>query len=113
MGMSKNEFMHSTPKVLNAYRKGYEIKLQTIDTLAWQFCGNYMLSAIMVAMDKAFSGRRAKMKYIEKPILDFNKKETKQLSVEEQRMAFIQKMQAMKANFDSAHPKKESDINDY
>lgn len=61
MGMSKNEFFHSTPKILQAYDKAYLIKLEEKDRENWQL-GQYIKSAIISSFQEG-------VKYIEKPFL--------------------------------------------
>lgn len=61
--------MHSTPKVLRAYDKAHIIKRQMEDESAWHILGNYGLSALTVAIEHCLSGKKAKSKYIEQPVL--------------------------------------------
>lgn len=61
MGMSKNEFMHSTPKVLRAYDKAYLLRLEERDRENWHL-GMYLKSAIISSFEKS-------AKYVEKPFL--------------------------------------------
>lgn len=109
MGVTKNEFMHSTPKNLDAYTKGYKIKLQTLDRLAWQFCGNYVLSAVSVAVEHCLAGKKAKSKYLEKPAmqeLENAKKPMTEKELQAQRELFVAKLEAMKTNFELNHKTK-------
>lgn len=110
MGMTKNEFMHSTPKVLKAYTEAYKIKLKTLDRLAWQFCGSYVLSAVSVAVEHCLGGKKAKSEYVKTPMMEKIEAENRPLSEEElqkQRELFVARLEAMKANFDLNHkPKK-------
>lgn len=69
IGVSYHEFMHSTPKVLKAYDKAFDKKIEMIDSLVWRFCGEYFLSAVSVAVEHCLAGKKAKLKYTEKPIL--------------------------------------------
>jgi len=110
MGMTKSDFMHSTPKVLNAYGEAYKIKLKTLDRLAWQFCGSYVLSAVAVAVEHCLAGKKAKSEFVKEPMLekleDANKSMT-ETELQKQRELFVARLEAMKANFDLNHkPKK-------
>lgn len=109
MGLSKNEFMHSTPKILKAYDKAYIIRLKEIDQMAHMFVGNYVISAFATLLDRCFNGKNAKTEYIKEPVLINADNATKELTEEEmeaQRMAFMATLQTMKVNFDLAHKNK-------
>ena len=101
MGLTKHEFMHSTPKILEAYNKAYTMRLKDVDRLAWAFCGNYVLSAVAVAVEACLAGKKAKGKYMETPI--FERKTANELSEEDiqmQRNLFVAQLEAMKTNFE-------------
>lgn len=55
------------PRIIRAFQKGQQEKMEQDDFLNW-LSGNYFMSALDVAVDKILSGRKAKAKYIEKPI---------------------------------------------
>lgn len=57
------------PHIINCIRKGYEEKVREQDYLQYLWFGNYGLSAVSVAVEHCLAGRKAKSKYIEKPIL--------------------------------------------
>ena len=100
IGLSYKEFMHSTPKVLKAYDKAYIKKIETFDNLAWQFCGNYMLSAVAVAVEHCLAGRKARSEYVSEPrlkdcMLTEDEKRQKQLD------EFVKKLETMQANFNA------------
>lgn len=100
--------MRSTPNDLRAYEKGYEIRLKTNDRLIWAYCGNYVLSAVAVAVEAILAGKKAKGKYIDTPLFDNAGTENKELSEEElqkQRELFVAKLMIMKTNFDLNHKK--------
>lgn len=68
--------------------------------------GQYVLSAVFVAIEKCFAGKKSKAKYIEKPLSQYNKKETGNLSEKEkelQRKLFMAKLQAMQADYEIKH----------
>ena len=100
IGLSYKEFMHSTPKVLKAYDKAHFNKIELIDSLAWQFCGNYVLSAVAVAVEHCLAGRKARSEYVKEPSLTdcmLTEEEKKQKKISE----FVNKLNSMKANYDS------------
>ena len=112
MGLTYQEFMHSTPKVLEAYGKAYKIKLKTIDRLAWQFCGNYVLSAVSVAVEHCLAGKKAKSEYLKKPAMEEQEQANKPLSeaeLQKQRELFVARLEAMKTNFELHHKKKSTE----
>ena len=100
IGLSYKEFMHSTPKVLKAYDKAHFNKIELVDSLVWQFCGNYVLSAVAVAVEHCLAGRKARSEYVKEPSLKdcmLSEEEKKQKKIDE----FVNKLKSMKANYDS------------
>ena len=84
IGISYKEFMHSTPKVLKAYDKAHFNKIELIDSLVWQLCGNYILSSVAVAVEHCLAGRKAQSEYVKEPMfadlsLSDEEKEKKEL----------------------------------
>lgn len=73
MGISWNEFWSMNPRIYKLHVKAFnektkrEIKQQ--DELIWSMVGNYVLSAVTVAVERCLAGSKAKSKYIENPIL--------------------------------------------
>lgn len=68
MGISVEEFKHMTPYKLECCLKGHKINRQMRDEEMWLWFGNYGLSAVSVAVEHCLAGKKAKSKYIEKPI---------------------------------------------
>ena len=64
VGVPYDTFWHLTPKKLKSFYKAYEIKRRLQDEQMW-FMGQYVLSAV----EHNLHGRKARSKYIEKPIL--------------------------------------------
>jgi hypothetical protein len=56
------------PHIINLLIKGHQEKIKEKDYLAW-VSGQYVLSAVSVAVEHNLAGRKAKSKYIEKPFL--------------------------------------------
>lgn len=103
--------MHSTPKMLNAYDKAYDEKLKRIDAMAWQFCGNYVLSAVSVAVEHCLAGKKAKLEYIDKPITRDAEKKTEEQKdaplteeeIQKQTEQLFLRLQIMGANYNNSH----------
>lgn len=80
----------------------------------WLWFGTYGISAFSFAIDHCINGNKAKTEYLEHPLLGESKDNDGEMPEEElkkQREAFVLKMQTMKANFDIAHQKKNTDGN--
>lgn len=91
--------------MLQAYNKAFSKKIEMLDTLAWQFCGSYVLSACSVAVEHCLAGKKARSKYIEEPIFKANSSEMSEEKLQKERELFVAKLEAMKANFELNHNK--------
>lgn len=67
----------SSPADMKPYLKAHEEELKEQDCLAWLF-NQYTLSAVSVAVEHCLAGKKAKSKYIEKPMLESIFEETKE-----------------------------------
>ncbi len=102
----------SCPADLRPYEQAYRLEKQKNDNDAWLTFGTYGISALTVAIDRCLNGRKARSKYIEKPIMQELEEKNKPLSEEEmdrQRELFVAKLEAMRVNFELNHKKKEDD----
>lgn len=91
-----------TPKELGYCVKGERIKQKIKDEEMWRM-GIYVQAAVSVAVEHNLAGRKARSKYIEKPLLQEIEKKNAPMTEDEiqrQRELFIAKMQAMQANFE-------------
>ena len=61
--------MDSCPKELEPYDKAHKIKIAEQDNLQHMWWGNYGVSALIVAIDRCFCGKKSKAEYIKDPIL--------------------------------------------
>lgn len=61
--------MDSCPKELEPYDKAHKIKIAEQDNLQYMWWGNYGISALIVAIDRCFGGKKSKAEYIKDPIL--------------------------------------------
>lgn len=68
MGISWHDFWEMNPRIIKVISKGYKEKIKQHDYLAWLF-NQYTLSAVSVAIEHCLAGKKAKLKYIEEPIL--------------------------------------------
>lgn len=74
VGIHIAEFRHLTPKKLGYCLKGLRIEQKRKDEEMWRM-GLYVQSAVSTAVEHNLAGKKAKSKYIEKPILYENKEE--------------------------------------
>lgn len=97
--------MHSTPKILEAYNKAYAMRLKDADRLIWAFCGNYVISAVRVAVESCLAGSKAKSKYVEAPVFERNNNQFSETDIQKQRELFVAQLEVMKANYEISHKK--------
>ncbi len=98
--------MDSCPKELEPYDIAHQKKLEEQDYLQYIWWGHYGLCAVGVAVEHCLAGRKAKSKYIDKPIYEKSKERNKPMSEKElqkQRELFVAKLEAMKTNFELNH----------
>lgn len=69
LGITWNEFWNMNPHIINCIAEGYREKQIEQDALMHMWWGSYGLSAVSVAIEHCLSGKKAKSKYMEKPIL--------------------------------------------
>lgn len=101
IGVPYNVFWKLTPKTLKAHHKAYVIKEKHIDEMIWSVCGNYVLSAVAVAVENCLAGKKARLKYIEKPLSEANKEEKyTEEELQKQREMFVMMLNIKKANFE-------------
>lgn len=101
-GLSVDDIDWSSPADMEPYLKAHKEELKEKDYLAW-LQGQYTLSAVSVAVEHCLAGRKAKSKYIKKPLLQELEEQNKPMTEEEiqrQRELFVAKLQAMKTNFE-------------
>lgn len=106
IGVSKEEFMDSTPKDLEPYKKAYEYKQKEKDCYMWQM-GIYVLDAVSVAVNRALNGKKYKGEYFKEP-LSMNSENTENITEEkiiEERHKLLVRLQTMQVNFEMNHGK--------
>lgn len=72
MGVSWEEFWRTNPYILKLIYKGYQAKIEEQDDFSW-WSNQYTLSAASVAIEHNFAGKKARSKYLEKPLLKIKK----------------------------------------
>ena len=102
MGVTYERFMDSCPKELEPYVKAHNNKITEEDYLQHLWWGNYGLSALIVAIDRCFRGKKSKFEYIKEPILSktFENDVLTEEEIQKQRELFVAKLQVMQTNFE-------------
>lgn len=98
--------MDSCPKELEPYSIAHRKKLEEQDSLQYLWWGNYGIRAICVALDHSFNGRKAKSKFVDKPVMKMMEEQNKPISEEDlqrKRELFVAKLEVMKTNFELNH----------
>jgi hypothetical protein len=68
-GLTVRDIENSSPREMKPYEDAYLRSQQLLDRNAWSM-GNYVTRAVMVAIDHAFNGKKAKSEYFKKPCLE-------------------------------------------
>lgn len=109
-----HELCWSCPADVEPYIKMYELEQTKADEHAW-LQGMYGYEATITALDNAFSGKKSKLKYPDKPYTAKAKEDKGQAAHEEKmrkvRGLFMQ-LEVMKTNFELNHPKGGDDNED-
>lgn len=103
----------SCPADLQPYADAYNLAQKQRDNEAWMWFGTYGLSAVSVAVEHCLAGRKAKSKYVDKPINEKKVKDASEMTEEEikkQRELFVAKLKIMQSNFELSHPKKDKSL---
>jgi len=107
-GLSVDDIDWSSPADMKPYLKAHNEELKEQDFLAW-LSNLYTLSAVSVAVEHCLAGRKAKSKYIEKPLMqkiEEKQQENKPLTEEEKKKQtelLFTKLKIMGANFELNH----------
>lgn len=70
IGISWGEFWDLNPRIISLMNKSYNKKLKRFDEIVWSSVGNYLLTAVTVAVDRCLNGKKSKAQYVEKPMLE-------------------------------------------
>lgn len=98
------------PHRVNIHAEANKIRNKMIDERVWAFCGNYIMSAVYVAVERCLAGRKSKSEYIARPILQRieDKAKPNTLSEEEKQRQvdlFFAKEKARRVNWRRNHNK--------
>lgn len=89
-GMSEEQFWRSNPRIIHVWEQAWKAKENRMNGLVYAYIGNYELSALYTAIDGVLNGKKAKAKYIEKPIRIFELTEEERIQEQEKaRQAFV------------------------
>lgn len=113
-GFTVDDIDWSCPADLEPYAKAHKLEAMENDSIIHAACGSYVLSAVSVAVEHCLAGRKAKSKYIDKPIMqEINQKQEQRsnapLTDEDKKKKTEQlfmNLRIMGANFNLNHPKK-------
>lgn len=86
-GLSLHDIDWSCPSEMDVYIKAYQMEREEKDALVYAWIGSYGISALTFAIEHCLAGRKAKAKYIDKPIMKDIQAESKTLSEEETQKA--------------------------
>lgn len=64
-----NDIDWSSPADLEPYAKAHKLEVKENDSIIHAVCGNYVLSAVSVAVEHCLAGRKAKSEYIKEPLM--------------------------------------------
>lgn len=103
-GLTIDDIDWSCPADLEPYSNAYKMKMQQQDYMAW-IHNQYTLSAISVAIEHCFSGKKAKSQYVKQPfLLEIKTEEKKEISEEKKKemenYKLAMTLQIMQANFE-------------
>ena len=87
--MSEEQFWRSNPRRIGVWEKAYKEEMTYKNGLLHTFVGTYFLSALTTAIDGCLNGKKAKAKYIDKPIDLFPKKVDKKTQEEQALAKFV------------------------
>lgn len=73
IGLSWDQFWCMNPKIYKlhvmAYNEKMKREIKQQDAMLWSAIGNYVLSAVTVAVEKCLAGNKAKASYVKEPLL--------------------------------------------
>ena len=68
-GLTLRDIENSSPREMKPYEDAFALSQKITDRNSWNM-GNYVTNAVTVALDHAFNGKKAKSKYVERPLLE-------------------------------------------
>lgn len=70
-GLTSHDIDMSCPADLEPYEKAYLLEQKNKDAQMWTWWGSYGISATLVAVERCLAGQKAKAKYVEQPLSNF------------------------------------------
>lgn len=86
-GMSEEQFWKSNPRIIKVWEQIYKNKINEQNRLTHMYVGNYELSALFTAIDGVLNGKKAKSKYMDKPVQMFELTEEEKKAEQEKAIA--------------------------
>ena len=87
--MSEEQFWRSNPRIIKVWEQTYKEELTYKNSLIHSFVGSYGVSALLFAIDSCLNGKKAKAKYIDKPIELFPEKVDEKTKAENALARFV------------------------
>lgn len=88
--MTEEQFWHSNPRIVHVWENAYRLKVNTLNSYIHSWIGNYGISALICSIDRGLNGKKARSKYIDKPIQIFElTEEEKEEAIKKERNKFI------------------------
>lgn len=69
-GFTVHDIDMSCPADLQPYADAYSLERRQQDNEMWLWFGSYGVSAVAVAVEHCLSGKKAKSKYIDRPVME-------------------------------------------
>lgn len=100
-----NDIDWSCPADLEPYAQAHKMEVMENDTIIHAVCGNYVLSAVSVAVERCLAGKKAKLQYVKQPLLqEIKTQEENQISeekrIEMENYKLAMSLRVMQANFE-------------
>lgn len=101
IGMSEEQFWNANPAIIKVWEEAWKMEENRRNSLIHAWIGNYVVSAVGYAVEHCLSGRKAKSKYIDKPIRLFElTEEEKEQEQKNALAAFVAWADGTKQSFD-------------
>ena len=68
-GFTVDDIDWMSPSDLKPYEKAHKLEMVEQDNLIYTWCGNYIMSAVSVAIEHCLAGKKAKLEYLKEPTL--------------------------------------------
>ena len=105
-GFTVNDIDFSNPSELEPYAQAYRLENKERDAEMHAWIGSYMISAIAVSVEKVIFGRKSKLEYIKKPIIEQIEEENRVLTdedIQKLREQLMNKLINMQKTFEANH----------